>query len=480
MAGAEGRKHALFAATDKYQLVRQVGQGSFGVALLVSAAESGRLLIAKELNLAQMDVKEREAVDSEVTLLRSLKHPNIVRYEECIHIGSVLYLVMEYADGGDLFVKVQGLTDFLSEDEALNLFAQTCLAIKHLHDRRILHRDLKTQNIFVTQTGVVKLGDFGLATCLRHNWQQAQTMCGTPNYFSPELVRGCPYGNKSDIWSLGCVLYELLCRQMAFNAPSLHELMRRICDESPAPVPAQYSQQLQHLLGKMLAKEQGIRPNISTILRARVLQAALQQIEALLKVQQNPLTPSSAGPGSVLRPKAFSPQAPGPQVLSRGGSTSRMGRSATSSDGAAKTRDEELAALENDILTEAMSERPTPLQHPADAGREGTAGSGLCDDLGDTLLLEVQQALADLEPRGGAGGDEEFGDADAYSCSTPVQLAATAAARRQQQEAQLRSAVAAGAATRQRGSVAPVDRRLSLSGEVDNLLADLGAPESKS
>ena len=119
---------------------------------------------------------------------------------------------MEYADGGDLQSKIKAAREekkYLSEDEILNIFTQICLAIKHLHDRKILHRDLKSQNIFLTKAGIVKLGDFGIAKVLSHTKENVQTIVGTPYYLSPEIVENKPYNHKSDIWSLGILLYEM-------------------------------------------------------------------------------------------------------------------------------------------------------------------------------------------------------------------------------------------------------------------------------
>ena len=138
---------------------------------------------------------------------------------------------MDYADDGDLQGKIKqrfktvdrnGRKNYMTEDELLNWFTQICLAMKHCHDKKILHRDLKSQNIFVTKKGIVKLGDFGIARVLSNTRSKAKTVVGTPYYLSPEIIKSESYSFKSDIWSLGVLLYEMAALTPPFNAGSLH------------------------------------------------------------------------------------------------------------------------------------------------------------------------------------------------------------------------------------------------------------------
>ena len=275
----------------RYKAIRTVGQGSFGAAILV--IRDGAPFIAKEMNIGKMTPQERDSVDSEVKILSALQHPNIIRYEECVTAGATLYIVMEYADGGDLFHRISSLKEPMSEEAVLYIFAQICLAVKHLHSRRILHRDLKSQNVFLTRANVVKLGDFGLATALRHTYQIAKSLCGTPNYFSPELVQGRPFNNKSDIWAMGCILYELVTQRFAFPGVNIPEIMQRILNDQPAPVPGHYTDGLKSILCRMLCKEQAIRPSIEALMRANVLKDALHRIQKTLQEGQIPFVGDS-------------------------------------------------------------------------------------------------------------------------------------------------------------------------------------------
>jgi NIMA (never in mitosis gene a)-related kinase len=133
----------------------------------------------------------------------------------------------------------------------LDLFVQICLALKHVHDRKILHRDLKTQNIFLTKKDLIKLGDFGIARVLHNTNELAKTAIGTPYYLSPEICENKPYNNKSDIWSLGCILYEMATLRHAFEAGDMKGLVLKILRGSYPPLPTWYSKDLRTLVGKV-------------------------------------------------------------------------------------------------------------------------------------------------------------------------------------------------------------------------------------
>lgn len=155
---------------------------------------------------------------------------------------------------------------YFTESQILDWFTQICLAMKHVHDRKILHRDLKNQNIFLTKDNTIKLGDFGIARVLSNTREKAKTMVGTPYYLSPEIIENKPYNFASDMWSLGVVLYELCTLKPPFNAENLKYLALKIVKGIYNPIPAQYSKDLRKLIEVLLKKDVSSRPTVNEIL----------------------------------------------------------------------------------------------------------------------------------------------------------------------------------------------------------------------
>eukprot|EP01006_Ploeotia_vitrea_P019284 TRINITY_DN51456_c0_g1_i2.p1 TRINITY_DN51456_c0_g1~~TRINITY_DN51456_c0_g1_i2.p1 ORF type:complete len:605 (+),score=81.08 TRINITY_DN51456_c0_g1_i2:221-2035(+) len=228
-----------------------------------------------------MSDKDKALAQNEVDILTRIDHPNIIKYIEHYKRDGILVIVMEYADGGDLYGRIQkqkknhpGVR--FSEDQVMSWFIQMLLAVKNLHDHRILHRDLKSANIFLTKDDVVKVGDFGFGKVMANTIAQAKTLCGTPYYFSPELCMGRPYNNKTDIWALGCILAEMCLCDHAYNAKNIKDLMKRVCKGTYQPIPSFYCPDLHHLIAGMLTKDQVARPNIKSILAMDYVQSKLR------------------------------------------------------------------------------------------------------------------------------------------------------------------------------------------------------------
>lgn len=264
---------------EKYEEVTNIGKGGFGKAILVKSKEDGHQYVIKEIyGISRMSPEERQKAQKEVEVLANMSHPNIVQYKESFEVKGRLCIVMDYCEGGDLLEKIKSQKgELFSEDQILDWFVQICLALKHIHDRKILHRDIKPQNIFLTKDGTVQLGDFGVSRVLNSTLELATTVIGTLYYLSPEICENKPYDNKSDIWALGCVLYEMCTLKRAFEAGSMKDILLKIINDSYPPVSDHYSQELRSLSAQLLKPDPTERPSVSSILEEPFLSCRIQR-----------------------------------------------------------------------------------------------------------------------------------------------------------------------------------------------------------
>ena len=205
----------------------------------------------------------------------------MVSYRESFMEKMCLCIVMDYCEGGDMFNKIakqKEIGTLFPESQILTWFVQMAMALQHVHDRKILHRDLKTQNIFLTSKGEVKIGDFGIARVLQHTYDCANTAIGTPYYLSPEICQEKPYNHKSDIWSLGCILYELTTLNHAFDAQNMKGLVQKILKGNYPPIPEVYSKDLKKLIAELLTTDPNKRPNLSKILDTPFLKIRVNEL----------------------------------------------------------------------------------------------------------------------------------------------------------------------------------------------------------
>ena len=252
-----------------YQKIRSLGKGSFGQAWLVLSKKDRSRYVAKVMQEFQTE-EERADCFKEAQVLRSLKHPNIVRYVDSFGRTRKFHIVMEFVDGGDLAQLIQRQKrrrKYLPESRVAHVFWQICRGVNHCHKNRILHRDIKSGNIFLMKDGGVKVGDFGIARVLDSTTALARTKIGTPYYLSPEICQEKPYNQKSDVWALGCLLYEMLALEVPFKAKDIMNLMRMIMFRHPQPIRGgNYSSSMRNLVKSLLAKDPKRRPSVRQIL----------------------------------------------------------------------------------------------------------------------------------------------------------------------------------------------------------------------
>lgn len=253
-----------------YEKIRVVGKGAFGNAVLYRRKDDGQMVILKEINMLELGASDRQMALNEVKVLSQMDHPNIVAYHDSFEKDGILMIEMEYADGGNLQELLAKQTSLLEERFVVDILYQMVSAIRYMHAHNVLHRDLKTANIFLTKDLLVKIGDFGISKMVETKHGGANTVLGTPYYISPEMCAGKSYDDKSDIWALGCIVYEMACLQKTFEGSNLPALVNKIMSGTFAPIRGPFSPEFKQLVRDLLQKDPEFRPTASDILFKRM------------------------------------------------------------------------------------------------------------------------------------------------------------------------------------------------------------------
>ena len=262
---------------DEFSSLRIIGKGSYGEVYLVRSQLDSKQYVLKRIKLHSLSEKEKRTAAQEARLLSELTHPNIVSYKDSFHFNGLLHIVMCYCEGGDLNKYLKSRNScHLSESNIIHWFVQIALALQYLHKLNILHRDLKTQNIFLSRN-IVKVGDLGIARVLESSGAMAKTFIGTPYYMSPEIFQNIPYNHKSDIWALGCCVVEMATLKTAFSAKDLNSLAFKIIVGKQPSIPDSYSNQLNQLIKCLLARDPGQRPSIHQLLKFSFIRSHINQ-----------------------------------------------------------------------------------------------------------------------------------------------------------------------------------------------------------
>mmetsp|Transcript_12525 Transcript_12525/g.21091 ORF Transcript_12525/g.21091 Transcript_12525/m.21091 type:complete len:316 (-) Transcript_12525:53-1000(-) len=243
---------------DHYKLEEELGRGSFAIVKRAVHRTTGAKCAVKIIDRQSLGDDDEMALQLEVEILSQMDHPNVVRLTEIYDEGDVLYLVMELMGGGELFDRIVEKESY-SEKEAAETIRPIVDAIRYCHEQNIIHRDLKPENLLYSsgdEKAVIKISDFGLARFVQNEF--ATTACGTPGYVAPEIIEGKGYGKEVDYWSIGIILYIMLCGFPPFYDDDNATLFKAIssCDyEFPAPYWDKVSDSAKELIKAILVKE---------------------------------------------------------------------------------------------------------------------------------------------------------------------------------------------------------------------------------
>ncbi|NWU95038.1 STK36 kinase, partial [Upupa epops] len=237
---------------QKYHVLEVIGEGSFGRVYKGRRKHSAQVVALKFISKMGRSKKELKNLQQEIEIMRGLHHPNIIQMLDSFETDKEVVVVTDYAEG-ELF---QILEDdgSLPEDQVQTIAAQLVSALYYLHSHRILHRDMKPQNILLGKDGVVKLCDFGFARAMSIHTMVLTSIKGTPLYMSPELVEERPYDHTTDLWSVGCILYELFVGTPPFYTSSIFQLINLITKD-PVKWPATMSTVFKSFLQGLLMKD---------------------------------------------------------------------------------------------------------------------------------------------------------------------------------------------------------------------------------
>ena len=255
---------------DGFELISKLGEGSYSVVFKVRRKEDSKIYALKKVRLKKLSEKDKKNALNEVRILASIKSTFVISYKEAFidELEQSLCIVMEYADKGDLFQKIthfKRMGYYFDEMDVWKIFIQMVKGLKALHDLKILHRDLKSANIFLFGDGTAKIGDLNVSKVARKGLGYTQT--GTPYYASPEVWRDEPYDSKSDIWSLACVTYEMLTLHPPFRAESMKGLYEKVLKGKYQKINERYSNDISELLKLLFKQNAKERPSCAEILQ---------------------------------------------------------------------------------------------------------------------------------------------------------------------------------------------------------------------
>lgn len=275
-----------------FELGKELGEGAFGSVKIVKRKLDNQVYAMKTVKIASLDQKDRENALNEIRLLYALNHPNVIGYKEAFYdeASKTINIVMEFADGGDIASKIRKLKEHherFQENTIWSCLIQILEGMSFLHKNKVIHRDLKCANIFLTKKGEVKIGDLNVSKLSKQQFLKTQT--GTPYYISPEIWLDKPYNEKADIWSIGCVIYEMCTGNPPFTGTNFRNLSLNILNGKYNPISSSiYSKDLSDVIALMLKKDPNDRPSCEILLNNAIIKKRINCIDIFLPSKVEP------------------------------------------------------------------------------------------------------------------------------------------------------------------------------------------------
>ena len=268
---------------ENFETINKLGDGAYSVVYKVRRKQDNKIYALKKVKLKDLCDKEKQNALNEVRILASIKSNFVISYKEAFidEDDTNLCLVMEYADKGDLYQKIlqfKKIGCLIEEIDIWRIFIQMVKGLKSLHDLNIIHRDLKSSNIFLFADGTAKIGDLNVSKVINKGVGFTQT--GTPYYASPEVWKDQPYDIKSDIWSLGCVTFEMLALRPPFRAENMDKLYNKVIKGEYGKISDRYSDDIKEIIKLLLKVNPKERPSCAQILNHELIKKRLEFFQA--------------------------------------------------------------------------------------------------------------------------------------------------------------------------------------------------------